>query len=278
MIAKTLTRRAALSLAAAPALFSQTWKPRLGAMDGTCGKAAQPAAVELAARCGLEGLQVSIGRLRGEGLVLSDQALQDQFLAASRQHHLPLLSTCLDVLHQFCLKNSAEAVRWVAEGIAITARLKAPVLLLPFFGNCALTTKAEIDAVIGPLKELAPQAQRAGVILGLENTIPAAEDLRILDAVSSPALQVYYDIGNATNLYNVDPLPEIAQLRGRLCQVHIKDKGYLGEGKVDVAGALRQLRQTGYRGDLVLETSSPSKDIEADLRRNRQFLAAALQS
>jgi sugar phosphate isomerase/epimerase len=52
----------------------------------------------------------------------------------------------------------------------------------------------------------------------------------------------------------------------------VKDKGYLGEGAVDVAGAVKVLGEIGWRGWLVLETGAPSGNKEEDLRRNAAFL------
>jgi sugar phosphate isomerase/epimerase len=198
---------------------------------------------------------------------------QRAFLAASRIHRVPIVSTYIDILHVHCLKNDREALRWAAEGIEITRRLDARILMLVLFGKCALETREEMDAVVGPLKELAREAERAKVTLGFENTIRAEDDIRILDAVGSRALQIYYDIGNATNLYHEDPLKALRLLgRNRICQVHVKDKGYLGEGAVDVAGAVRVLEEVNWRGYLVLETGAPSKNKEEDLKRNTAYL------
>jgi L-ribulose-5-phosphate 3-epimerase len=133
-----------------------------------------------------------------------------------------------------------------------------------------------MDALVGPLKELAAEAEKAGVTLGFENTIPADDDLRMLDAVGSKALKIYYDIGNATNLYNEDPAVGIRTLKNHICQFHFKDKGYLGTGQVDVRAALSAIRAIGWSGYIVLETGSPSKEIEGDLRRNREYLARLL--
>ncbi len=64
----------------------------------------------------------------------------------------------------------------------MTRNLKAPILMMVFFGDCALNTRAEMDAVIGPFKELARETEKAPITLGFENTIKAEDDLRILDA------------------------------------------------------------------------------------------------
>lgn len=267
-----VSRRALLAVPAAA--FARGGGLKIGVMDGVALAPSDPESVAAAARAGCEGIQVTLGRQTTAGrLVMAAPERQRAFLAASKRHRVPIVSTYIDILHVHCLKNDREALRWAAEGIEITRALGAPILMLVFFGKCALETREEMDAVIGPLKELAREAEKAKIVLGFENTIRAEDDIRILDAVGSPALQVYYDIGNATNLYKVDPLAELRLLgRKRICQVHVKDKGYLGEGAVDVAGAVRTLEDIGWRGYLVLETSAPSGNREEDLKRNVAWL------
>jgi hypothetical protein len=83
---------------------------------------------------------------------------------------------------------------------------------------------------------------------------------------------VWYDIGNSThNGYDV-PAEIRALGRERICAFHIKDRGYLGEGKVDVPAALKAIDDIGFVGDAMLETGSPSGDAEADTRRNFEYL------
>lgn len=267
-----LSRRALL--AAPAAALARGANLRIGVMDGVALAPSDPDSVAAAARAGCEGIQITLGRQTTAGhLVMASPERQRAFLAASKIHRVPVISTYIDILHVHCLKNDREALRWAAEGIQITRQLDACILMLVFFGKCALETREEMDAVVAPLKELAREAERARVILGFENTIRAEDDIRILDAVASPALQIYYDIGNATNLYHVNPLEELRLLgRKRICQIHVKDKGYLGEGAVDVAGAVRVLGEIGWRGYLVLETGAPSKNKEDDLKRNVAYL------
>ncbi|MCX7605412.1 MAG: sugar phosphate isomerase/epimerase [Bryobacteraceae bacterium] len=267
-----LSRRALL--AAPAAALARGASLRIGVMDGVALAPSDPESVAAAARAGCEGIQVTLGRPSTAGrLAMAAPERQRAFLAASKLYRIPIVSTYIDILHVHCLKNDAEALRWARQGIEITGALGAPILMLVFFGKCALETRGEMDAVVAPLRELAREAEKAKITLGFENTIRAEDDIRILDAVGSPALQVYYDIGNATNLYKVDPLAELRLLgRRRICQVHVKDKGYLGEGAVDVAGAVKVLEDIGWRGWLVLETGAPSGDREEDLKRNAAYL------
>ncbi|MBC7926003.1 MAG: sugar phosphate isomerase/epimerase [Bryobacteraceae bacterium] len=251
---------------------------QVGIMDGNLGFATDPEAVPHAAKLGFESVQVTLGRPVAGRLPLSDPALQAQWREAAKQHRIRLSATYIDALHVDCLKNNPQAYAWIEEGIRVTAALQSPILMLVFFGKCALNDAAEEQAIIEPLRRVSPVARRAGVVLAIENTISAAANIRILDAVKSPAVKVWYDIGNSTNVGGFDIAREIRELgRDRICEFHIKDKGWLGEGKVDVKGAARAIRDIGYTGTCTLETSAPSGDKLADAGKQLEVFRAALR-
>jgi len=251
---------------------------RLGIMDSALGLAGKTEAVALAASLGLEGLEIGCGRpAGGKPMPLADPDLQARYLGELRKYRIAAAGVTLAALHSSPLKTDPAAPKWVAQGIEIAARMRAGVLLLPFFSKAALETPEERNHVADLLKDLGREAARAGVVLGLEDTLSAEDDARLLDRAGSSAVKVYYDVGNATNLYGFDAPREIRWLgRDRICQVHVKDKGYLGEGKVDVAEVIRALREIGFRGWVNLETTAPSGDVEADARRNLAYLRKLL--
>jgi len=246
---------------------------KIGVTDWNLRMTGQVEAVELAARLGFEGVEISFGRKpAGERLPLDNSEVVARYLDAVRTHKVALAGTCLDILHVNCLKNDKLAQKWIADAIPVAARLKARTILLPFFGKCSATTPEEMDLVADALKDLAQQAEKAKVVLALENTLSAENNARILDRVKSKALRVYYDVGNSTNA-GFDPVREIRWLgRARICQIHLKDRGYLGEGKIDFPAVMKAIADIGYKGFAVLETSSPSKSIEADMKRNLAFI------
>jgi L-ribulose-5-phosphate 3-epimerase len=247
-------------------------------MDTSMLLAGKPEALALARELGFDGIQISIGRQGPEGkLRLADRGLQARYLAEANQQKIQLASTYLDVLHINCLKNDPLAKQWVLEGIEITRRLKAHILMIVFFSKCELNTPEETDTTAGFLKELAPAAKKAGVVLGFENTLSAQNNTRVLDRVGSEGLKVFYDVGNATNLGGFDAPAEIRRLnRNRICQFHFKDKGYMGEGKVDFPAVIRAIAEIGFGGFAVLETSSPSGSVSEDLRRNLAYTRRVL--
>ncbi len=250
---------------------------RIGIMDYALLCSSMPESFGAAADLGFEGVQVTLGKRAGERLQLSDENLQRRFLEESAKHGVSLASTYLDVLHSSCLKNDPAAPHWIQEGISITKALKTQFLELVFFGKCALQTESDIDSIIQPLKAASRLAEEAGIILGLENTLSADENARILDRIGSPAVQVWYDIGNSTNMGHYNAPNELRFLgRERICQIHLKDKPYLGEGAVDVKACLEAIADIGYKGFIVLEPLMPSRDLLADSARNlaayRKFL------
>ncbi len=247
---------------------------KIGVTDWNLRQTGKLEAVALANRLAFQGVQVSLGRqVKDDKLPMDNPDLIAQDLAASRKHDIALNGTCLDVLHVNYLKNDKLGQRWVGDGIRLTKALGVKVMLLPFFGKGALLTQEEKDYVGDALRDIAPEAEKAGVILGLENTISAEDNVRIMDRARSKALLVYYDIGNST-IAGFDVVREIEWLgKKRICQMHFKDNPhYLGEGKIDLSRVLRAVSHIGFDGWANLETDSPSKSVEADMKRNLAFV------
>jgi L-ribulose-5-phosphate 3-epimerase len=275
-----LSRRGFLGAAAGGLLLGA--RPaglKIGTMDTVFKMAGKPQAVAVAKKLGLAAIQVTLGRsVDGKTLPLEDPAIQQQWVAASKEHGIPLDSTYIDMLHTDCLKDNPNAPMWVRKGIEITKRLNAPVLMMVFFGKCQVLERPELDRVIGLSKELAVEAERAGVILGFENTSSGADNRYAVDAVKSNAFKMWYDVGNSTfNGYDV-PAEIRALGRDRICMFHLKDRGYLGEGQVKLPEILKAIDDIGFQGYANLETTSPSGDVEADTRRNFEYLKKLMEA
>jgi L-ribulose-5-phosphate 3-epimerase len=261
------------ALASLAARARQTDGLNIGITDWNLRMTGRPEALVLARQLGFDGLQVSIGRrLTGENMPLDDEALIARYRSEAEKAGIPIDGTCLDRLHDDCLKSDSSAARRITDGIRITAALGVRVMLVPFFGKCELAP-GDLDRVGDALRELAPAAEKAGVVLGLENTRPARDNVRIMDRAKSRAVLVYYDVGNST-AGKYDVLSEIRWLGAeRICQFHLKDNPhYLGEGPIDFAKVLEAIRDIGFAGYANLETDPPSGSVEKDLQRNLAFV------
>ena len=278
-----MTRRKFIGLAAAAGLCSRVAlaenpRLRIGATDWNLKLTANPDAVPLAAKLGFDGVQVSFGRKLVDGKMPGDDPeLTARYLALSKQYGIPIDGTCCDRLHDNGLKSDPLATKWVLDAIRLTGALKVNVLLLPFSGPWALLTQAEKDRAGDALRDLAPEAAKVGVVLGVEDLISAEDNVRIIDRARADNVKVYYDVGNSTQ-YGFDPLKEIPWLgKDRICQFHLKDNPhYLGEGTIQFPAVIRAILQTGYSGYANLETDSPSGDLEADISRNLAYIRSVI--
>jgi L-ribulose-5-phosphate 3-epimerase len=244
---------------------------RVGVTDWNLRMEGNPDAVALAKRIGFDGLQISLSS--GPERTWVGNGVLDRFVAESKRVGLPIGSVCLNVLHKNYLKSDPAGRTRVVESIPMAKRVGVRVILLPFFGKGALETAAEMDHVGDVLREVAPEAEKAGVVLGLENTISARDNVRIMDRARSPAVKVYYDVGNSTNNGH-KIIEEIRWLgRERICEVHIKDNPhYLGQGTIDFVAVVDALADIGFAEWAQLETDCPADDVPADMTRNLQYL------
>jgi sugar phosphate isomerase/epimerase len=258
------SRTKAWALARANAKF------KVGVTDWNLKLEGDPRAVALAKELGFDGVQISLSNRNGKDWVGDD--VLDQFVAESKRLQFPLASVCLNILHRNYLKSDPLGPQRVADSIGMAKRVGVQVILLPFFGPGALKTTAEMDFVGDALKELGPEAQKQGVILGLEDTISAKDNVRIMERSQSPAVLTYYDVGNSTqNGFNV--VEEIRWLgKDRICEMHLKDNPhYLGEGKINFPAVIDGMTAIGFDKWAELETDAP-KELKSDMRRNLAFV------
>jgi sugar phosphate isomerase/epimerase len=251
-------------------------QPKLGVCDWSIGCNSKPEAFEVAQRVGLNGVEVSSGSGQDD-CELNDAAMRQQLKDAMQKTGMVACSTAMGFLNRYPLASDPRGPKWLEQTIDITKDLGAKCILLAFFGDGDLqkdgVLKAkEIDVAVQRIKDAAPRAEKAGVILGLENMLTAKDNLAILDRIKSDTVRIYYDIFNTTNA-GYDSPAEIRMMRDRMCQIHFKDgKNFLGKGDVDMIKVRDALIEINYGGWVVLETSTPTKNRDADFKTNADFV------
>lgn len=256
---------------------------RLSACDWSLGVASQPEGLDTAKAIGLDGLEISATDEPKEVLKIADPDYRAAYKAAMDRTGLVISSVAMGLLNGCPLASDARGPAWLEQTIDGAADLHAKVILLAFFSDGDLLKKKglfgrggelkekELDIVIGRVREAAPRAAKAGVILGLENTLSGAQNLAILEKIQSDAVKVYYDVGNST--YNgYDVAAEIRNLGNRICQIHFKDGGNaLGEGDVDMDAVAKAMNDINYNGWVTLETAIKDNDRDGSFRKNAAF-------
>ncbi|KPJ64518.1 xylulose 5-phosphate 3-epimerase [candidate division KD3-62 bacterium DG_56] len=139
------------------------------------------------------------------------------------------------------------------------------------------------------LAELATEAEAAKVILGVENVwnkllLSPLEMRDFIDALASPWVRVYFDVGNV--LVSGFPQHWIRILGERICRIHVKDfetsigniTGFttLLAGDVDWPEVVKALREIGYDSYITAELSPYRNHPQQLIRHTAASLAAIL--
>jgi len=195
----------------------------------------------------------------------ADKVRQAVSLARSRG-----IETCaFDTSCKFNLSDEAERAANVESLRAwITLAQETQVPILRSFGGAGTGTNLEEEnqMVADALRQVAPQAEQAGVKIVLETHDGFASARRVahvLDLVNSPAIAALWD---SHHPYRVGESAEQVWelLNSRIAHVHVKDANRLegennwqlvlvGSGEVEVKEQLQALLRHGYNGYVSIE-------------------------
>lgn len=245
----------------------------LGACDWTLGYHSDPEALKEAKRIGLNGVQVSLGK-KENGMHLRQKEVQKQYKKIARETGIEIASLAIGELNQYPYKSDPQTIPWVQDSIDVARKMDCPVVLLAFFGKGDLKNdKQGQKEVIRRLKEVAPEAERKGIILGIESWLSAEEHMAIIDAVGSDAIKVYYDVANSHKM-GYDIYEEIKWLGDQICEVHVKENGSLfGQGNVDFKRVRTCLEEISFHGWMQLEGGlPPGADRHESNRANANYI------
>ena len=285
---RDFVKRAAVAAAALPA-----WTPikargesappiRVGMTDWNLGLRGDITKIALARQIGLDGIQVSLIFPADGGLHLRDPRIQAQFKQAALENGIQICSLAIGSpgKSRLPLHTNPAAAILLVEAIEVARNIGTTDILLPILGDSHIdmSNQREVETFVAMMKEVARYAEKAGVTVAIEDWLSADDNLRLLDAIGSDYVGIYYDARNIKSRLH-DPYGEPARLGRRIHQVHVKNgPKLLREPElVDWPRLAQEYYQIGYRGWYVLETDAPSKDVIADARANAEYVRATFR-
>lgn len=250
--------------------------------------------IEDAARLGFEGVEILHRQMDGEDPAYLNKLKQ---LAFRNGLALPMLSIHQDFVHPAAAERQKQ-IDHTVRCIGLAAQMGIPCIRLnsgrwktiksfdelmkvkgdepPLQGY---TEKDALDWCIGSIEKCLPAAERAGVLMALENhwglTTRTDTLLRIWKAVNSPWLGINLDTGN----FPADPYPEIEKIAPHASIVQAKT--YYGGGvwytlNLDYKQIAAILKKAGFRGwvSLEMEGNEPAATaVPKSLRALREAFA-----
>jgi sugar phosphate isomerase/epimerase len=253
---------------------------KIGAMDNVLAKPWTDL-FEEAARLGFDGVELD---LRAETYQDSEvwteagrQALRQRSSSAGAE----IASVCMASVAGLVTKpdTHAQGVQAVADLRRYCDDLGAGVILFPMIKQRDQSEEEAFALWRDGLREAFARSEACRAKVGMESVgktgRSADQQLAMIEAVGSPALGVYYDVGNAA-YQGFDPIAEMQQLGRHIAQIHVKEIGAeMGEGKLDFPAIFGAIERVGFDGYLVLETEAGS-DPAANAKRNLDFVKGLL--
>ncbi|PYK98442.1 MAG: endonuclease [Verrucomicrobia bacterium] len=221
-------------------------------------------AYQLARDIGADGVEVDMGSL-GERETFDNQLarpeVRRQFLDKARELNLEICSLAMSGFYAQSFAERRTVQRMVKDCIDTLKAMNLKVAFLPL-------------GVRGDL------VKQAGVIIGLETALSAAEEVKLLEDVGSPAVRSYFNFANALKAGR--DLHAELRARGKdyLCQIHCTDEdGVLLQDnqRLDLRAVKGTLDEMGWSGWLVIERSRDVKDAR-NVKRNFGANAAYVKS
>lgn len=251
-------------------------KLNIGACDWSLGMNSDIRAFDIARKIGLDGLMVDVGSPENN-LHLRQQNVQEQYKKESERTGIKISSVAMGTLNNHPYKSDPRTNEWVWDTVDVAKNLGVPVILLAFFHKNDLRNDEKgILEVIHKLKEVAPKAEKAGVILGIESYLNGRDHLHIMDAVGSKNVKVYMDFRNTADA-GFDVIKELKVIgTGNICELHMKENGaLLGHGTLPWKEIGDYLKEKHYYGDgwMQIESSNPDgADLVTSYKHNFNFL------
>jgi L-ribulose-5-phosphate 3-epimerase len=268
--------------AQAPAQTKETINPlpvRVGMTDWNLGQRGDISKIALAREIGLDGIQVSVQYpTDGKSPTLRDAKTQAAYKRAALENGIQICSLAIGNpgKSRMPMHTSPAFAILLAEAVEVAYNIGTNNILLPILGDSHIdmANQAQVDGFVAMMKEVARYAEKYDVVVGLEDWISAQDNIKLLDAIGSDWVAVYYDAHNIVSRVP-DIYVEPKMLGKRINQIHVKNANELlatPGGKMDWQRMSKEFYDIGYRGWYVLETGSPTKDIVADTRANIEYV------
>jgi len=272
----------AMAQAPEPVQTKETINPlpvRIGMTDWNLGQRGDITKIALAREIGLDGIQVSVQYpTDGKAPTVRDPKTQAAFKRAALENGIQICSLAIGSpgRSRLPLHTNPAAAILLTEAVEVAHNLGTNNILLPILGDSHIdmTNQPQVDTFVAMMKEVARYAEKYEVVVGLEDWISAEDNIRLLDAIGSDYVAVYYDAHNIVSRVK-DIYAEPKMLGKRINQIHVKNANMLMSapgGKLDWPRMAKEFYEIGYRGWYVLETGSPTKDIIADTRANIEYV------
>lgn len=259
---------------------------RIAVCDWMILKRQKLGAFQLTKDIGADGVEIDMGGLGNRPTFdskLGDPVVRQQFLSKAAELDIAISSIAMSGFYAQSFAERPGVDKMVQDCIDTMVQMKVKIAFLPLGVEGDLIKHPELrPAIVERLKAVGVKATQAGVIIGIETALPAAEEVKLLDEIGSPAIRSYFNFSNALQSGR-DLYQELRTLGKRICQIHCTDTdGVLLQHnpRIDMRKVKRTLDKIGWRGWLVIERSRDANDVrnvKGNFSANTAYLKSIFQ-
>jgi sugar phosphate isomerase/epimerase len=186
-------------------------------------------AFKVAQKARLDGIQLDMGSMPGGKefkTTLNDPAVRQQFLDASAASGVSIASMAWFAMYARQFASLPMADELAASWVETMQQMNVKLGFMPLMVKAKDATAEQIaqteQRTVDIFKKVAPLAEKAGVVLGVELSENADGYKKFLDAVGSPAVQAFYNPGVGLD-NGFDVYADIRALgKDRVCALHLE--------------------------------------------------------
>lgn len=234
-----------------------TSEPRykIGLIDLMLLKRQKLSAIPLTKELGADGLEVDMGGL-GQRPTFDNKLMVDsirqEYLETAKRNGIELFSLAMTGYYAQSFCGRAEWKQSIEDCIKTMKLMNIKMAFLPMGVQCDLVQHPELrTAVVSRLKEAGAMASKAGVVLAIETSLSAAEEVKLLNEIGSPAVKIYFNFSNPLK-EGRDLYKELKILGGKnIAMIHAtnKDSVWLqNDQEIDMKKVKKTLDDMGWIG------------------------------
>jgi alpha-L-rhamnosidase len=263
---------------------ANTHRYKVSVCDWMMLKRQKIGAIDLARELGADGLELDLGGL-GQNIsfqnALTDKKTRDLFISECNRLGIQFSSLALSAFYgqSFAKRDNYEQL--MDECIATMQAMGIRVAFLPM-GNQSDVVKepALYPILLERLKVVARKAEAAGVVIGIETTLSAKDEAKLIDKINSLAIKSYVNFSSILkrkgNIIN-----ELKTLgKDRIVQIHASNTDghwIQNDPALNMPLVKQTLDRMGWSGWLVVERSRDVQDVH-NVKKNYGANARYLKS
>ncbi|NLO69976.1 MAG: sugar phosphate isomerase/epimerase [Porphyromonadaceae bacterium] len=244
-------------------------------------------AFELAKEIGSDGIELDMGGLGNREQFdnkLRDSAFVDLFKQEAEKHNQQISSIAMSAFYAQSFATRQNYIDLIQDCLNTMDAMDVKVAFLPLGVQGDLSKNPEIKPeLVRRLKIAGDLAHKSGKVIGIETSLDAKSEVKLLKEINSPGIKIYFNFQNPLEAGR-DIYKELRVLgKKRICQIHCTDTDEVTlpyNQRLDMHKIKKTLDRMGWSGWLVVERSRDKNDprnVKKNFSTNVNYLKDIFQ-